>query len=409
MKDLSLPFTREKVEELLAEYGSPLHVYDEAGIRSKAKQVNQAFDWAKGYRNYFAVKATPTPAILQILHEEEMGFDASSRSELLILKKMQIPGDRIFFTANNIDVADFELAIELGAIINIDDITQVREFVALKQAAEYHRVAIRYTPEGLSSGGNTIIGSPAEAKFGMSLDNLVETYKLLKDIGIKSYGLHMMVVSNELNTNSFGETARLMKQALEYAELHAGVSIDFVNLGGGFGLNYLPDQPEFDIIAASESIRSELGDLVNRIELFTENGRYITGPHGYLISRVTHVMSKYKNYLGLDASMHNLMRPGMYGAYHHITVMNDSKATALYDVVGSLCENNDKFAVDRQLPVAIRGDLVVVHDTGAHGHSMGFNYNGKLRSAESLLRTDGTSSLIRRAETFDDYTRTLIW
>lgn len=402
-----IPFSVERAEDLLDEFGAPLYVYDEAGIRATAQQIKQAFAWEPGYKNYFAVKATPTPAILQILHEEGMGFDCSSRAELLMVERLGVTGKDIFYTSNNTPKEDFELAIRLNATVNIDDFSQVPVFIDALGKQKLDRVAARYNPGALKEGNN-IIGTPEEAKYGMDIDALVASFSLLKHMGIQEFGLHTMVASNELNTGYFAETAAIVLDAVEEVQQKAGIKISFVNLGGGFGLNYEPDQPAFDVAEAAEKIRGVLGS--SGMQVFTENGRFVTGPHGYLLSRVRYVMRKHKTYLGLDASMHNLMRPGMYGAYHHITVLGaEDREHGVYDVVGSLCENNDKFAINRKLPKAEAGDILVIHDAGAHGHAMGFNYNGLLRSAEVLLREDGNASLIRKAETVEDYFRNIIW
>jgi diaminopimelate decarboxylase len=409
MKNTDLPFSVDRLRALSEEYGTPIYIYDELGLRNKARKIAKAFAWEPGYRNYYAVKACPNPKILQILFEEGMGFDCSSRTELLLMQRMSIPGDRVFFTSNNTPKEDFELAIDLGAIVNIDDLTQVRVFAEIVKGKGYQLVACRYNP-GDQKDGNEIIGKPSEAKYGMSLDQLVEAYTLLKDAGVQKFGLHTMVASNELNTAYFADTARLVLDAMNRIENEAGVEIALVNLGGGFGLNYRPDQAEFDIQTCSKLIEQEFGEIAERVQLCTENGRYVTGPHGYLLTGARYIMDKYKSYVGVDASMHNLMRPGMYGAYHHITVVGaENRTSHKYDIVGSLCENNDKFAIDRELPKVTAGDLLVVHDVGAHGHAMGFNYNGLLKSAEVLVCEDGTSRLIRRAETPDDLFATIVW
>jgi diaminopimelate decarboxylase len=409
MKDLALPFDSEKIGEIAAQFGTPVYVYDEADLRRTAQRLNKAFDWAPGYKNYFAVKATPTPVILQILKEEDMGFDCSSRAELLMAEKLGAKGEDIFYTSNNTPKEDFELAIKLGATVNIDDLSQVPVFLEALDGQKLARVAARYNP-GEGRTGNDIIGQPTEAKYGMDIESLVTAFTLLKDHTITEFGLHTMVVSNELEPGYFAETAGLLLDAVSEIEERAGIKISFINLGGGFGLNYHPDQPPFDIAHAAKEIRETIGKDRSELRIYTENGRYVTGPSGYLISKVRYVMRKHKTYLGLDASMHNLMRPGMYGAYHHITVIGaDGRPHQTYDVVGSLCENNDKFAIDRKLPEAKAGDTLVMHDVGAHGHAMGFNYNGLLRSAEVLLKADGTSQLIRKAETVDDYFRNVIW
>lgn len=410
-KDLAIPFTLSLGEKIAAKFGTPVYVYDEKGMRKTAQELKDAFSWAPGYRNYFAVKATPTPAILQILHAEGMGFDCSSRAELTMMQRMGVAGKDIFYTSNNTPREDFELAVQLDATVNIDDQAQLPVFISALKGKRLARVAARYNPGSLKVG-NHIIGQPTEAKYGMGLPALIEAFRLLKTQKITEFGLHTMVASNELNPEYFADTAELLLDAVEKIENQAGVQISFVNLGGGFGLNYKPDQPPFDIQRTSQAIKGVFTSKGRPdLQLCSENGRYITGPHGYLLSQVRYVMHKYKTYIGLDASMQNLMRPGMYGAYHHITVLGAPQglATGTYDVVGSLCENNDKFAIDRALPNVQAGDMLVIHDAGAHGHAMGFNYNGMLRSAEVLLRSNGTLKLIRKAETVDDYFRNIIW
>ncbi len=403
----TVPFNKEKALGILAEHGSPLYVYDEKGIRDNAQKLNDAFAWSSGYKNYFAVKATPTPGILRVLREEGMGFDCSSRSELLLMQGMGVSGNDIFFTSNNTPREDFELAIELGVIVNIDDLTQVPVFLDALGDKEYDSVAVRYNP-GDEHGGNEIIGQPTEAKYGMSLEQVIEAYEMLSKANIKHLGLHTMVASNELHEEFFVKTAQIIKNAVKSIEVKMPNAVKFVNLGGGFGIPYNPEDSALDYQKISDGVRSELEEL--GVEIYTENGRAITGPYGYLLTSVRYVMEKYKTYVGVDASMHNLMRPGMYGAYHHISVLgkgDDGDMT--YDVVGSLCENNDKFAIDRRLPEVEPGDILVIHDAGAHGHAMGFNYNGLLRSAEVLLHEDGSTELVRRVETFEDYSRTIQW
>jgi diaminopimelate decarboxylase len=326
------------------------------------------------------------------------------------MEKMGIHGTDIFYTSNNTPKEDFELAIKLGATVNIDDFSQVATFLEALGDKDLERVAARYNPGGRKSGNN-IIGQPKEAKFGMPLDSLIETFSYLKQRNINRFGLHAMVASNELDPRYFEDTAKLILQAVAEIERHVGIRFEFVNLGGGFGVNYKQDQRGFDLAAASELIAHQFEQAGRKdLQVFTENGRYITGPHGYLLTKVRYVMRKYKTFVGVDASMHNLMRPGMYGAYHQMTILGkeNETVTRTYDVVGSLCENNDKFAIDRHLPWAEPGDLLVIHDAGAHGHAMGFNYNGMLRSAEVLLK-NGEGTLIRRAESFEDYTRNVVW
>lgn len=403
----SLPFDDSLIASAIDEFGSPLYLYDEQGIIDTVKKLNDAFVWQENYRNYFAVKATPTPKILELLHTHGMGFDCSSRNELLIMQKMGIKGEDIFFTSNNTPKEDFELAIELGAIVNIDDIVQVPVFLEALGEREYSSVAVRYNP-GDQHGGNDIIGQPTEAKYGMSLDQVKRAYKLLMGANINRLGLHTMVASNERDPEYFAKTASLIKNAVESIRVKMPNAVKFVNLGGGFGIPYEPDQAELDVAEVGNLIHDELCHL--GVDIYTENGRFVTGPYGYLVTRVRYVMDKYKPYVGVDASMQNLMRPGMYGAYHHISVVGKGDSGgSVYDVVGSLCENNDKFAIDRKLPELEPGDILVIHDAGAHGHAMGFTYNGLLRSAEVLVHADGSLELVRRAEAFDDYTRAVIW
>lgn len=407
-KDVSLPFDLNFAERIVREFGSPVYIYDEQGIRRTARKLNSAFGWAPNYKNYFAVKATPTPAILKVLHGEGMGFDCSSRAELLMVERLKVPASDIFYTSNNTPKKDFELAIKLGATVNIDDLSQLPVFIEALGGKHLESVAARYNPGSLKAG-NDFIGQPAEAKYGMDIKSLIETFRQLKGQSIGEFGLHTMVVSNELSSDYFIDTAKLLLDAVDQIEQGAGIKFGFINLGGGFGVNYKPEQALLDIESVSQKL--EKAFTGRKIKVFTENGRYVTGPHGYLLTRVRYVMHKYKTYLGVDASMQNLMRPGMYGAYHHITVLGKEhgEANRTYDIVGALCENNDKFAIDRKLPEVSAGDLVVIHDTGAHGHAMGFNYNGLLRSAEVLLTTSKDLKLIRRAETVDDYFQTVVW
>lgn len=409
-KEVSLPFDLIVAEKIAIDFGTPIYIYDEKAIRNKARAINKAFGWSPKYKNYFAVKATPNPTILKILFEEGMGFDCSSRAELLMVKKLGISGDDIFYTSNNTPKKDFELAIGMGATVNIDDLSQIPTFLKALGSKSIRRVAARYNPGNLRTG-NAIIGDPSEAKYGMDLDQLVKAFIELKKADIDEYCLHTMVVSNELKETYFAETTSILLDAVKKIEDKVGIKISSINLGGGFGLNYKPEQKEFNVGKAANGIRDVVIKNNPRINVVTENGRFVTGPHAYLLTRVRYVMNKYKTYIGVDASMQNLMRPGMYGAYHHITILGKEGGSKSkeYDVVGSLCENNDKFAVDRRLPTASEGDLIVIHDVGAHGHAMGFNYNGLLRSAEVLLEKNGRCKLIRRAETVEDYFSTLVW
>lgn len=407
MDNKTIPFDNLKVETWLDEFGSPLYVYDEQGIIATAQEINKAFSWAKNYKNYFAVKATPTPKILKLLHEQGMGFDCSSRAELEMVSRIGVRGKDIFYTSNNTPKEDFELAIELEAIVNIDDLTQVPVFLSVLNGRSYPYVAVRYNP-GDKQSGNEIIGEPLEAKYGMTLDQVIDAMKMLNEADIAEFGIHTMVASNETHEEYFGLTAKLVAETIEQVHNKTHVRISFVNLGGGFGIPYDKNKSKLDINKLAQLVRKELPDP--NLDIFTENGRFITGPHGYLLTKVRYVMKKYKNYIGVDASMHNLMRPGMYGAYHHITVLGKGDSGEyVYDIVGSLCENNDKFAINRSLPEVEVDDNIVIHDAGAHGHAMGFNYNGLLKSAEVLVRGNGETELVRRAETVDDYFAKIVW
>lgn len=412
MTEKTLPFGRDLIERLTESYPTPFHIYDEVGIRATARAMNRAFDWVPGgFRNFYAVKALPNPSIMSIVAAEGMGFDCSSMAELALAEYLETPGDEIMFSSNDTPASEFARAKELGAIINLDDVTHI-DYLH-EQVGMPPRICMRYNP-GPLKGGNAIIGKPEEAKYGFTREQIIEGYRRASKLGSSEFGLHTMVASNELDPDYFVETGKLLFElAVEIREA-AGVRISFINLGGGIGIPYRPDQTAVDLQYVSAGLKKLYDEILtpaglHPTRILMENGRVITGPHGYLVTRVRHIKKTYKNYVGLDASMANLMRPGMYGAYHHVTVLGkeSAPATETYDVTGSLCENNDKFAIDRQLPVVEPDDLVVIHDTGAHGHSMGFNYNGKLRSAELLLQQDGSVRLIRRAETLKDYFATL--
>ena len=411
LKDLSLPYDLATAQQMAAEFGTPLHVYDQAGIERTAEQMRAAFAWNPHYRNFFAVKATPRLELLDVLHEKGMGFDCSSETELLHMRTLGVSGDDIFFTSNNTQRADFELAIELGATVNIDDLTQVPVFLEALGDRRYDRVALRYNPGRLKKG-NELIGKPEEAKYGLRIDQLVPAFRMLMEATIESFGLHTMVASNEREAAYFAETASILLDAVDEVEREGGPTIDFVNLGGGFGLNYRPDQAPFDPVAAAEQIRQVFAARGRSdMEVVTENGRFVTGNHGSLLTRVVYDMEKHKQFLTVDASMHNLMRPGMYGAYHHVTILGkeNEHPTRVVDISGALCENNDKFAVDRAIPHAEPGDLLVIHDTGAHGSAMGFGYNGLRHCAEVVIRPDGKIELIREAEPYEDVIRREVW
>jgi len=406
-----LPFTKEQIEKIIEEYPTPFHIYDEASIRENARMLNGAFSWVPAFKEYFAVKATPNPHIMKILRDEGFGADCSSMAELVLAEKCGITGEEIMFTSNDTPKEEFLKARELGAVINLDDITHI-DFLE-QHAGIPELISCRYNP-GPQRTGNAIIGNPVESKYGFTRDQLFEGYGMLKKKGVKRFGLHANIASNELNGEYFVETVRmLLGLVLELAE-KTGIRFEFINMGGGIGIPYRPDQEPVDIELLSGEIRKLYDEMIrptgkHPLRICMESGRMITGPYGYLVARVIHKKEIYKSYVGLDACMANLMRPAIYGAYHHITVLGKEHRPAdhLYDVTGSLCENNDKFAVDRSLPLIEIGDIVVIHDAGAHGHAMGFNYNGKLRSAELLLRPDGTVKMIRRAETLEDYFATI--
>jgi diaminopimelate decarboxylase len=411
MSDKSLPFDKERAEQIAARYPTPFHLYDEAGIRRNARRLNHAFSWAPGFTNYYAVKACPNPHILKLLAQEGNGADCSSLPELILSEKAGLRGERIMFSSNDTPAEEFREARRLGAVINLDDISHI-DFLE-KHAGMPELICFRYNP-GEARSGNEIIGNPVEAKYGVPREQIFEAYRRAREKGASRFALHTMVASNELNTDYFIETARMIFELVVELREKENIRIEFVNFGGGIGIPYRPEQEEVDIERFGAETRRLYEELIvpaglDPLRIVMECGRFITGPNGFLISRVRHLAHKYKEYVGLDATMANLMRPGMYGAYHHLTVLGKEQAahTRSYDVTGSICENIDKFAIDRHLPEIERGDLVAIHDTGAHGYAMGFNYNGKLRSAEVLLREDGSAELIRRAETIDDYFATL--
>ncbi len=407
MSEKKIPLSREQLDALTRQFPTPFHLYDEAAIRANARALKAAFAWNPGFKEYFAVKATPNPYIMKILQSEGFGADCSSFAELLLAEKTGLSGEDIIFTSNDTPAYEYRKAAELGAVINLDDITHI-EYLE-EHAGLPEQICCRYNP-GPLKGGNAIIGHPEEAKYGFTREQLFEGYRILRDKGVQRFGLHTMVASNELDAAYFVETAHLLFDLVQEISDELGMAFEFVNLGGGIGIPYKPDETPVDLNAVGQGVR-ELYEQAgfSSLDVRLECGRMITGPYGWLVSRVLHKKETYKKYVGLDACMSNLMRPGMYGAYHHITVpgRDDQPHDVVCDVTGSLCENNDKFAIDRALPEPQVGDLVVIHDTGAHGHSMGFNYNAKLRSAELLLRENGEVVQIRRAETVEDYFATL--
>lgn len=411
MSEKILPFSREKLEEIIEKYPTPFHIYDEKAIRNYARKFLKAFSWNKGFKEYYAIKAAPNPYLMKILHTEGFGIDCSSLAELELADKIGMKGEEIMFTSNDTPAEEYKKAAELGAIINLDDIAHIKYIEDLIGLPEL--VCFRYNPGALKEG-NTIIGHPEEAKYGFTRSQLFEGYGILRDKGIKRFGIHTMVASNELDPNYFVETAQILFELVAEISSTLGIRFEFVNLGGGIGIPYRPDQKPVDLDLMSEGIKGMyekyiVSNGLEPLKIFFESGRAITGPYGYLVSKVLHIKDTYKKYAGLDSCMSNLMRPALYGAYHHISVpgKENSETKMLYDVTGSLCENNDKFAINRILPKLAPGDIIVIHDAGAHGHAMGFNYNGKLRSAELLLRENGEVVQIRRAETLNDYFATL--
>jgi diaminopimelate decarboxylase len=411
MTEKVFPITQDRLEQIVEKYPTPFHIYDEQGMRRNMRRLFKAFDWAPAFREYYAVKAAPNPRLLQILHEEGAGADCSSLPELLLAQASGIHGEDIMLTSNDTPADEFQKAIELGAIINLDDISHI-EYLE-KNAGFPQVMSFRYNPGSLIEG-NDIIGKPEEAKYGLTRAQLFEAYALAKEKGVKRFGLHTMVISNELDANSFINTAKLMFNLAVEIKDKLGICLEFVNLGGGVGIPYRPEETAVDLEFVGSGIKKSYEEIIiaaglNGLAIAMELGRSITGPYGYLVSTVLHEKHTYKDYIGLDSCMANLMRPALYGSYHHITIVGKESAPCdhVYDVTGSLCENNDKFAIDRSLPKIDIGDRVIIHDAGAHGHSMGFNYNGKLRSAELLYKEDGSVELIRRAETIEDYFATL--
>ena len=408
------PFvTKEQLEDIVKQYPTPFHLYDEKGIRENARKVKQAFSWNKGYKEYFAVKATPNPYILQILHEEGFGCDCSSFTELMMSEACGITGEEIMFSSNATPAKEFEYARELGAIINLDDITHI-DF--LEKAIGYipETISCRYNPGGLFKISNDIMDNPGDAKYGMTTEQLFEAFKILKAKGAKKFGIHAFLASNTVTNEYYPMLAKVLFEVAVKLEKETGADIEFINLSGGVGIPYKPDQEPNDIRVIGEGVRKVYEEVLvpagmGDVALYTEMGRFMTGPYGCLVTKAIHEKHTYKEYIGCDACAVNLMRPAMYGAYHHITVMGkeDQPCDHKYDITGSLCENNDKFAIDRMLPKIDMGDYLVIHDTGAHGYAMGYNYNGKLKSAEILLKEDGSFEMIRRAETPRDYFATL--
>ncbi len=398
----------DQLKEITQKYPTPFHLYDEKGIRENARRLHQAFAWNKGFKEYFAVKATPNPAILKILKEEGCGVDCSSYTELMMSDAVGFYGDEIMFSSNVTPEEDFILARKLNATINLDDITHI-EFLD-RVAGIPETISCRYNPGGDFTINNAIMDTPGEAKYGLTRAQLSEGIRLLKDKGVKHFGLHAFLASNTTDNQYYPTLARILFKTAVELKQETGAHIAFINFSGGIGIPYRPEQRPADIMEIAGEVRQAYEEILlpaamDDVSIYTELGRYMAGPYGCLVATAIHEKHIYKEYIGLDACAANLMRPAMYGAYHHITVMGkeDQPLEYKYDVTGGLCENNDKFAIDRMLPKIDVGDLLVIHDTGAHGYAMGYNYNGKLRSAEVLLKEDGSSELIRRAETPADY------
>jgi diaminopimelate decarboxylase len=418
---MKTPFvTKPQLEEIVKTYPTPFHIYDEKGIRETARAVFKAFSWNPGFREYFAVKATPTPGILKILQEEGCGVDCSSLTELMMSDRCGFHGSDIMFSSNETPAGEFVLAEKLGATINLDDFTHI-DF--LKDTIGYipKKISCRFNPGGVfqlssSEEGFQVMDTPGDSKYGFTREQLFEGFKKLKAMGAEEFGIHSFLASNTISNDYYPALAGILFQLAVELQQETGCHISFINLSGGVGVPYLPDQPGNDILAIGEGVRKKYEEILvpagmGDVKLFTEMGRFMLAPHGGLVTKAVHEKHIYKEYIGVDACAANLMRPAMYGAYHHITVMGKENAPCdhKYDVVGGLCENNDKFAIDRMLPKIDMGDLLFLHDTGAHGHSMGYQYNGRLRSAELLLKEDGSVHLIRRAETPEDYFATAIW
>ena len=405
-----LPFiTKDQVEEIVKTYPTPFHIYDERGIRDNARAVKEAFAWNKGFKEYFAVKACPNPFLIRILHEYGIGCDCSSLTELMLSDALGINGQDIMFSSNNTPAEDYEYCAKLGGIINLDDITHI-EFVEKTLGKLPETMSCRYNPGGVFQMSNGIMDNPGDAKYGFTADQLFEGYRILRDKGVKHFGMHAFLASNTVTNEYYPQLAKQLFELAVRIKEKIGISLEFINLSGGVGIPYTPEQTPNDIRVIGEGVRQVYEEILvpagmGDMAIYTEMGRFMTGPYGALVTQAIHEKHTHKEYIGVDACAVDLMRPAMYGAYHHITVLGKEEAVCdhKYDVAGSLCENNDKFAIDRMLPEINIGDYLVIHDTGAHGYAMGYNYNGKLKSAELLLKEDGNVQLIRRAETPRDY------
>ena len=415
------PFlTLAQARKIAKTYPTPFHIYDERGIRENARRLKKAFAWNPGFKEYFAVKATPTPGILKLLREEGCGVDCSSLTELMMAGRCGFSGSEIMFSSNETPAEEFALAGKLGAYINLDDLTHV-DFLYKTLGRVPETVCCRFNPGGVfalgeSKEGFQVMDNPGEAKYGMTRSQLAQAFRRLAELGAKRFGIHAFLASNTISNEYYPALARLLFETAASAAEETGCHVAFINLSGGVGVPYRPDQPANDIAVIGEGVRRAYEEILapagmGDVAIFTELGRFMLAPFGHLVTTAVHEKHIYKEYIGVDACAANLMRPAVYGAYHHITVLGKEAAPCdhVYDVVGSLCENSDKFAIDRALPEIEPGDILVIHDTGAHGFSMGYNYNGKLRSAELLLKEDGSVELMRRAETPDDYFAALVW
>ena len=405
-----LPFvTKDKLDEIMKEYPTPFHLYDEKGIRENAKALKEAFSWNKGFKEYFAVKATPNPFLINILREYGCGCDCSSYTELMLSEAIGAVGEEIMFSSNATPAEEFVYANKLGAIINLDDFTHI-DFLEKTIGYIPETISCRYNPGGLFKISNDIMDNPGDAKYGMTTEQLFEAFKVLKAKGAKNFGIHAFLASNTVTNDYYPILAKMLFELAVKLQNETGAHVAFINLSGGIGIPYRPDQEANDIYAIGEGVRKVFEQVLvpagmGDVAIYTELGRFMMGPYGCLVTKAVHEKHTHKEYIGCDACAVNLMRPAMYGAYHHITVMGkeNDPCDYMYDITGSLCENNDKFAIDRILPKIDMGDTLVIHDTGAHGYAMGYNYNGKLKSAELLLKEDGSVQLIRRAEKPSDY------
>ncbi len=417
---MKTPFvTKEQVEEIVKTYPTPFHIYDEKGIRENARAMNKAFSWNPGFKEYFAVKATPNPTILKILHEEGCGTDCSSMAELVMSERVGIKGYDVMFSSNETPAEEFVKCAEIGGIINLDDITHIDFVLEALGGKLPKRMSCRFNPGGIFQLGESeeavqVMDNPGDAKYGMTPEQIIEAYKRLSDLGVEELGIHSFLASNTLSNDYYPALAKILFELAVEIKEKTGVKLSFINLSGGVGIAYQPDAPANDIAKIGEGVHKVYDEVLvpagmGDVSIFTELGRFMLAPYGHLITKAVHEKHIYKEYIGVDACAANLMRPAMYGSYHHLTVLGkeEAPATETYDVVGSLCENNDKFAIDRKLPKIDMGDYICIHDTGAHGFAMGYNYNGRLWSSELLLREDNSVVCIRRAETLDDYFATL--